>query len=76
MRTGVAVTALRRTPSGNYPWEIDTYATTTPADAVVVATPADVTARLLGAHDVALAQLERVRKRRRGDDHLQRRAPR
>ncbi|HXC18625.1 MAG TPA: protoporphyrinogen oxidase [Acidimicrobiales bacterium] len=60
VRTGVAVTALRRTPSGNYPWEIDTYATTTPADAVVVATPGDVTARLLGAHDVALAQLERV----------------
>ena len=61
MRTGVSVTALRRTPSGNYPWEIDTYATTTPADAVVMATPAEVTARLLGAHDPALAQLARVR---------------
>ena len=61
VRTGVAVTALRRTPSGNYPWEIDTYATTTPADAVVMATPAEVTARLLGAHDPALAQLARVR---------------
>ena len=35
LRTGVAVTALRRTPSGNYPWEVDTPATTTPADAVV-----------------------------------------
>ena len=26
LRTGVAVTALRRTPSGNYPWEVDTAA--------------------------------------------------
>jgi protoporphyrinogen/coproporphyrinogen III oxidase len=61
VRTGVAVTALRRTPSGNYPWEIDTHATTTPADAVVMATPAPVTARLLGAHDAALAHLGTVR---------------
>jgi protoporphyrinogen/coproporphyrinogen III oxidase len=61
VRTAVAVTALRRTPSGNYPWEIDTYATTTPADAVVMATPAQVTARLLGAHDPALARLALVR---------------
>jgi oxygen-dependent protoporphyrinogen oxidase len=61
VRTGVAVTALRRTPSGNYPWEVDTPATTTPADAVVMATPAPVTARLLGAHDPALAKLNGVR---------------
>jgi oxygen-dependent protoporphyrinogen oxidase len=61
VRTGAAVTALRRTPSGNYPWEIDTFATTTPADSVVMATPANVTARLLGAHDPALAHLGRVR---------------
>jgi oxygen-dependent protoporphyrinogen oxidase len=61
VRTGVAVTALRRTPSGNYPWEIDTSATTTPADSVVMATPATVTARLLGAHDPALARLAQVR---------------
>jgi len=61
VRTGVAVTALRRTPSGSYPWEIDTYATTTPADAVVMATPAEATSRLLGAYDPALAQLAQVR---------------
>jgi oxygen-dependent protoporphyrinogen oxidase len=61
VRTGVAVTALRRTPSGNYPWEVDTHATTTPADALVVATPATVTARLLGAHDPALSRLGDVR---------------
>jgi protoporphyrinogen/coproporphyrinogen III oxidase len=61
VRTGVAVTALRRTPSGNYPWEIDTPATTTPADAVVMATPAPVTARLLGALDPRLAVLVDVK---------------
>jgi protoporphyrinogen/coproporphyrinogen III oxidase len=61
LRTGVAVTALRRTPSGNYPWEVDTPATTTPADAVVMATPAPVVARMLGAHDPALAKLDGVR---------------
>jgi oxygen-dependent protoporphyrinogen oxidase len=61
LRTGVAVTALRRTPSGSYPWEVDSPATTTPADSVVVATPAPVTARLLGALDPALARLSSVR---------------
>jgi oxygen-dependent protoporphyrinogen oxidase len=61
VRTGIGVTALRRTPSGNYPWEIDTPATTTPADAVVMATPASVTARLLGAHDSRLATLANVK---------------
>jgi oxygen-dependent protoporphyrinogen oxidase len=61
IRTGVGVTALRRTPSGNYPWEVDTPATTTPADSVILSTPAPVTARLLGAQDPALARLESVR---------------
>jgi oxygen-dependent protoporphyrinogen oxidase len=61
IRTGVAVTALRRTPSGNYPWEVDTNVTTTPADAVVLATPATATARLLGTHDPALSYLSNVR---------------
>jgi protoporphyrinogen/coproporphyrinogen III oxidase len=60
LRTGIAVTALRRTPSGSYPWEVDTYATTTPADSVVMAIAAPVTARLLGAHDPALMQLGAV----------------
>jgi oxygen-dependent protoporphyrinogen oxidase len=61
LRTGVTVTALRRTPSGSYPWEVDTQDTTTPADAVVMATPAIVTAQLLGTYDPALAQLGNVR---------------
>ena len=49
IRTSTAVTALRRTPSGSYPWEVDTSSTTTPADAVVLATPAPVVGQLLGS---------------------------
>jgi oxygen-dependent protoporphyrinogen oxidase len=60
LRTGVAVTALRRTPSGNYPWEVDTAATTTPADVVVLATPAPTVARLLGSLDPALERLSSI----------------
>ena len=61
LRRATAVTALRRTPSGPYPWEVDTASTTTPADAIVLATPAPVTAALAGRHDAALAALSRVR---------------
>ncbi len=61
LRRATAVTALRRTPAGPYPWEVDTATTTTPADAVVLATPAPVTAALAGRHDGALAALSRVR---------------
>ncbi len=60
VRTGGAVTALRRTPASEYPWEVDTYTTTTPADAVVVATAAPVAGALLGAHDLALERLREV----------------
>jgi len=60
IRTGVAVTALRRTPSGNYPWEVDTASTTTPADVVVLATPAPTVARLLGSLDPALERLSSI----------------
>ena len=60
VRTGVAVTALRRTPSGNYPWDVDTSATTTPADVVVLATPAPTVARLIGAVDPALERLSTI----------------
>jgi oxygen-dependent protoporphyrinogen oxidase len=60
LRTGVAVTALRRTPSGNYPWEVDTASTTTPADVVVLATPAPTVARLLGSLDPALERLSTI----------------
>ncbi len=60
VRTGVAVTALRRTPSGNFPWDVDTATTTTPADYVVLATPAPTVARLLGSFDPALERLSSV----------------
>ena len=61
VRTGSAVTALRRSPSGGYPWEVDTTNTTTPANAIVVATPASVTAELTGRFDPSLAALSRIR---------------
>lgn len=60
IRRGVGVTALRRTPAGSYPLEVDTYATTTPANGVILATPASVTAALIGSYDPALDDLQRV----------------
>ena len=60
VRTGTAVTALRRTPSGNYPWEVDTSTTTTPADTLIVATHAPVAGRLLGAFDPRLDALTNI----------------
>ena len=60
VRTGVGVSALRRTPSGTYPWEIDTPTTTTPANAVIMAAPTNVTGRLLGSQAAGLRALEDV----------------
>jgi len=60
VRTGVGVSALRRTPAGTYPWEVDTPTTTTPANAIIMAAPANVAGRLLGAHAGALGTLENV----------------
>jgi oxygen-dependent protoporphyrinogen oxidase len=60
IRSGVAVTALRRTPAGSYPLEVDTFATTTPANAVILATPASVTAALIGSYDPAIDALSRI----------------
>jgi len=60
LRTGVAVTALRRTPAGDYPWEVDTMHTTTPANAMVLATPAPTTGALLTNFDPALDELRRI----------------
>jgi len=51
------VTALRRSPTSFYEWEVDTATTTTPANSVVVATPPKITGRLLGQHDPALAAI-------------------
>jgi len=60
MRRSVAVTALRRTPAGDYPWEVDTLNTTTPANAIVLATPAPVVATLLGSFDPAIDELRQI----------------
>ena len=57
VRVGAPVTALRRSGSGQYPWEVDTERTTTPADGLVIASPAPVAGRLLGSFDPALAAL-------------------
>jgi oxygen-dependent protoporphyrinogen oxidase len=60
VRTGTAVSALRPTPSGTYPWEVDTSDTTTGASAVILATPAPVAGRLTSALDEVLTQLQSI----------------
>lgn len=60
VRTGAAVQALRRV-TGEHPLVVETATTATPADAVVMATPAPVTAALLGSWDPDLAALGAVR---------------
>ena len=60
VRRSTAVTALRRTPAGAYPLEVDTFHTTTPANGVVFATPAPVVGTILGAYDPALAELREI----------------
>jgi oxygen-dependent protoporphyrinogen oxidase len=60
LRTASSATALRRSPSGSYPWEVDTATTTTPANALIVTTPAPVTGQLLGHFDHALEALRHV----------------
>jgi oxygen-dependent protoporphyrinogen oxidase len=57
LRTGIAVSAVRRTPSSTYPWEVDTETTSTPANAVIFATPATEVAKLVGALDPSLEAL-------------------
>lgn len=60
VRTGVGVNALRRTPVGTYPVEVDTATTTTPANAVILTAPAQVAGTLLGRFHDDLAALARV----------------
>ncbi len=59
VRTGVAVSAVRRAATGPR-WLVETDATVTPADAVILATPAVATAQLVGGLDDDLAALARV----------------
>lgn len=60
LRSATPVTALRPTPAGIYPWEVDTAHTSTGADAVILATPATVTSRLVGHLHEPLAELSRI----------------
>lgn len=60
IRTSVAVTAVRRTPAASYPLEIDTPSTTTPANAVILATPAPVAGALIGSFDLDLEPLRDI----------------
>lgn len=60
LRCSVPVTALRRTPAGAYPWEVDTFHTTTPANVIILATPAPAAGALLGSHDPAIDELRQV----------------
>jgi protoporphyrinogen/coproporphyrinogen III oxidase len=46
-RTSTVATAIRRTPSDRRPLQVDTDTTTTPADAVIVATPAHIAGQLI-----------------------------
>ena len=57
LRTNVRVSALRRSPAGDYPWEVDTDTTATPADAVVIATNGAVAGDLLHEFDPAFEGL-------------------
>lgn len=59
-RLSTAVTALRRTPSSSYPLNVDCDDTTTPANAVILATPAPNAGRLL-EHTSAFDALRAVR---------------
>lgn len=59
IRTGTGVTRIRRTPAGTYPLEVDAEETTTPANAVILCTPPQVAASLLGVEGV-LDELGRV----------------
>lgn len=54
VRTGAPVTAIRPTPSGTYPWEVDTPDTATGASAIILATPAPTAGRLTHVLDEAL----------------------
>jgi oxygen-dependent protoporphyrinogen oxidase len=60
LRTNAAATLVKRTPTGSYPWQVDTTTTTSEADVVILATPASVTAALIGAHHDALQRLAAI----------------
>jgi protoporphyrinogen/coproporphyrinogen III oxidase len=60
VRVNTPVTALRATPAGTYPWEVDTPDTATGASAVILATPAPLAGRLTQSLDESLGALASV----------------
>ena len=60
VRLDSTVTALRATPAGTYPWEVDTAETATGASAVILATPAPVAATLTHLLDESLKSLTSI----------------
>lgn len=60
LRRDAAVGAIRPTPSGSYPWEVDTADTATAASAVILATPAPTAGRLCGSLGEGLSGLSSV----------------
>jgi len=60
IRTDVLVTAIRKTPTGDYPFEVDTPVSTTPASGVIITTPPRVTASLTRGWKDDLHVLEQV----------------
>ena len=60
VRLNTPVSALRPTKAEGYPWEVETAHTSTPASAVILATPGAVTAALVGGYDPALRELGSV----------------
>ena len=61
IRKGVAVTALRSTPSSPYAWEVDTERTTTTANAVILATPAPAVFELMHQLNEPFAPLAQIK---------------
>ncbi|NNN09625.1 MAG: protoporphyrinogen oxidase [Acidimicrobiaceae bacterium] len=60
IRTSTAATALRPSPSGSYPFEVDTADTSTGASAVILATPAPVAGRLTSNLHEHMGQLSTI----------------
>ncbi len=60
LRCNDPVTALRRSPTSAYAWEVDTQHMCTPANDVILATPAPITGALAGSFAPALDALRSV----------------
>lgn len=61
LRPATSATRVRQVSSGTYQWEVDTESTTTAANAVIMATPANITGSLCAPIGDSLAALQKVR---------------